>query len=86
MISMKLVFTGIKRQPVARFPRFRFDVLGAREMSKRIEGWGRRFDEQIELPDGGRLVTLAVAVGHPDYGGVAVAVPIILRGFPTPAR
>jgi hypothetical protein len=54
---MKLVSTGIKRQPVARFLRFRFDVLGAREMSKRTEGWGRRFDEPIKLPGGGRLVT-----------------------------
>ena len=45
---------GIKRQPVARFLRFRFDVLGAREVSKRT-GWGREFDDPIELPSGGRL-------------------------------
>src|SRR5260370_3983967 len=48
---------GIKRQPVARFLRFRFDVPWVREMLKRT-GWGREFDDPIELPDGRTLVTL----------------------------
>jgi hypothetical protein len=48
---------GIKRQPVARFLRFRFDVPGVREMSKR-KGWQRRFDDPIPLPSGRQLVTL----------------------------
>jgi hypothetical protein len=61
MISMNLCLPGIKRQPVARFLRFRFDVLGAREMSKRT-GWGREFDDPIELPGGGELVTLKDAI------------------------
>ena len=46
-----------KAATVARFLRLRFDFLGARKMSKRT-GWGCEFDDPIELPDGGELVTL----------------------------
>jgi hypothetical protein len=31
-------------------------------MSKRTEGWGPEFDDPIELPGGGRLVTLQHAI------------------------
>jgi hypothetical protein len=54
--------TRDKAATVARFLRFRFDVLGAGEMSKRTGGWGREFDDPIELLGGGRLVTLQHAI------------------------
>jgi hypothetical protein len=65
----------IKRQPVARFLRFRFDVLGATEMSKPT-GWGREFDDPIELP--GRTYTLVTLKDATDY---IIALPKAEQSF-----
>jgi hypothetical protein len=53
----------IKRQLVARFLRFRFDVPGVGEVSKRT-GWGREFEDPIVLPDGRVPVTLRDAATY----------------------
>jgi hypothetical protein len=39
------------------------DIPG-REMSERLRGWGREFDEPIALPEGGQLVTLRDAANY----------------------
>jgi hypothetical protein len=84
----------IRRRPVARFLRLRFDVPG-REMSEHRSGWSREFDKPIALPGGEKLVVLRDAANYitalpakeatlPEWqAAIEALIPVVELGGPT---